>query len=169
MEIEDASDEESDGEASGGRASCRGIGRDDAPGDGRPGCFLCCVSGPASSQGSGGGCGGVGWWCGCAGRRFLWRPSSGTAFPRRRPLFVFLYWFSWRGSGGDVGNGVACRRRCGDLAPACSGMVGGVLVGCLCPTGQCLRAARSLPQRFVTLRLARLCCCCCRRLQHNLT
>lgn len=165
METDEASDEASDGdgEASGDRASCWGSGCSDAPHDGHLGCFLCCVIGHASSQVNGGGCGGVGW-NGCDGLRFLWHPSSDAAFPWRFPLSAFLCWFSWWGSGGGGGgvwNGVACRRQCGHSAPACFGMIGWVLGRCLCRTGQCLWAARSLPQRFVTLRLARLCCRCC--------
>lgn len=156
------------GEANGGRASCRGNGRCDAPHAGHLGCFRRCVSGPASSLVNGGGCGGVGW-NGCDGLRLLWRPSSGTAFPRRFRLSAFPCWSSWWGSGGGVWNDVACQRQCGDSAPACFGMIGGVLGSCLCQAGQCLWAARSLPQRFVALRLARLRCRCCRRLQHNLT
>lgn len=169
MESDEASGEASDGggATSGDRAAGQGTGRGDAPRDGRPEYFLHCAIGPASCRVNAGGCGGVGW-NGCDGLRFLWHPS-GTAFPQRLSLSVFLCWSSWWGSGGGVWNGVACQRRCGGSAPACFGMVGEVLVSCLCLTGQCLRAARSLPQRFVTLRLARLCCRCCRRLQHNLT
>ena len=157
MEIAEESDAASDGDAgaSGDRASCWGNGHSGAPRDGHQGCFLDCVTGPASSQANGGGCGGG--WNGCDGLRCLWPPSSGAAFPRRSPLYAFLCWFSWRGSGGGgVWNGVACQRRCGGSAPACFGMIGGVLGSRRRQAGQCLWAARSLPQRFVTLRLARL-------------
>lgn len=156
------------GERSGDPAACQGNGRGDAPRGGCPGCFLRCAIGPASCRANAGGCGGVGR-NGGDGLRFLWLPSSGTAFPRRLLLSIFLCRPSWWGSGGGVWNGVACRRRRGGSAPACFGMVGEVLVSCLCLTGQCLRAARSLPQRFVTLRLARLRCRCCRRLEHSVT
>lgn len=160
----------SDDGRSGDRGVSQGNGHVDDPHGGHPGYFPHCATGSASCRENGDGYGGVCWNDGDGVRHFLFYPSCVSASPWKFSPCVFLCWISCWGRGDGVWNGDACQCQwSGGSAPACFGMIGGVLLGFLCPMARCLWAVCSLAQRFVTLRLGWLRCCRGCRLQHNVT